>query len=535
MRRCHPFALSFALAFLPAVLGAQAPARDALVIATGEDVQLPVPTLTTSVEASRVADLLFLHLGRFAGTSHGDKAAVPELAARWSRTDDRTLVFELDPRARWHDGTPVTTRDVLFSFERARNPKLVPTLARLLRDVESVTADGERRFTIRFTRAYPEQLYDATYHVLVLPAHLLASLPPDSLAASAYAQQPVGNGPYRFVRRVPAQFTEIEAVPDFFLGRPTVPRMIFRYATEHEARLNLVLSGEADVIEDLVPPVSEAPRLAARPDLRIARLPSMSIAFIWFNQRNPDDTTQAHPLLTDREVRRALVLGLDRVTLTKAIYGDYAKVPSVPVASAVWVSPFAPAAPPYRPDEARKILAARGFVDRDGDGILERDGRPLTLTIIVPTSSLARRLAATIAQEQYRRLGIDLQVKALEFRAFAAAARSGGFDLAVDQRFQDPSPFGLFNSWTCGGAPQSNLGRFCDPRVDSLFARARTETDSKKTWQQLLATLADDHPAAVLFSRENALPLPKRYTRVDLHPESLWRMAWTWSGPSSTR
>jgi peptide/nickel transport system substrate-binding protein len=535
MRRFHPFALALVLAVLPCALEAQAPARDALVIATGEDVQLPIPTLTGSAEASRVADLLFLHLGRFAGTSVGDKAAVPELAERWTRTDDRTLVFDLDPRARWQDGTPVTTRDVLFSFERARNPKLAPSLARLLREVESVTADGERRFTIRFARPYQEQLYDATYHVLLLPAHLLATIAPDSLATSAFAQQPVGNGPYRYVRRVPAQFTELEAVPDFVLGRPTVPRIIFRYATEHEARMNLVLSGEADVLEDLVPPVSEVPRLAARPDLRLARLPSMSIAFIWFNQRNPDDTTRAHPLLTDREVRRALVLGLDRATMAKAIYGQYAKVPSVPVAAALWVSPFAPSPPPYRPDEARKILAAKGFTDRDGDGILEKDGRPLSLTLIVPTSSLARRLAATITQEQYRRIGIDVQVKALEFRAFAAAARSGGFDLAVDQRFQDPSPFGLANSWTCRGAAQSNLGRFCNPRVDSLIERARTETDSKKTWQQVLATLADDHPAAVLFSRENVLPLPKRYTKLDLHPESLWRMVWTWSGPSRTR
>ena len=296
--------------------------------------------------------------------------------------------------------------------------------------------------------------------------------------------------------------------------------------------MNLVLSGEADVLEDLVPPVSEVPRLSARPDLRLTQLPSMSIAFIWFNQRNPADTTQAHPLLTDREVRRALVLGLDRVTLSKAVYGKYARVPSVPVASALWIAPYAPSAPPYRPDEARRILAARGFADRDGDGILEKDGRPLSLTLIVPTSSLARRLAATIAQEQYRRIGIDVEVQALEFRAFAAAARSGGFDLAVDQRFQDPSPFGLANTWTCGGSPQSNVGRFCDPRVDSLIARARTEADARKTWQQVLATLAEDHPAAVLFSRENVLPLPKRFRNVDLHPESLWRMVWTWSGKS---
>lgn len=535
MRRLLPLAVSLVLAASPGLAGAQAPTRDALVIATGEDVQLPVPTLTTSVEAARVADLLFLHLGRYAGTSSGDHAAVPELARAWKRLDDRTIAFELDPRARWQDGTPVTTRDVLFSFDRARNPKLVPTLARLLRDVASVTAEDERRFTITFTRPYAEQLYDATFHVLVLPAHLLADVPPDSLAASGFAQQPVGNGPYRWVRRVPAQFTELEAVPDFFLGRPTVSRIIFRFATEHDARLNLVLSGEADILEDLVPPVSEIPRLQARPDLRLARLPSLTIAFVWFNQRDPSDTTRLHPVLTDREVRRALVLGLDRATMAKAIYGEYAKVPSSPAASAVWVSPFAPSPAPFKPDEARKILAARGWADRNGDGIVERDGRPLSLTLIVPTSSMARRLAATIVQEQYRRLGVDLQVKALDFRAFTAAARAGDFDLALDQRFQDPSPFGITNTWTCGGAPQSNLGRYCDRRVDSLIAQARSAPDASKAWRQVLVTIADAYPAAFLFSRENALPLPRRYTKVDLHPESLWRMVWTWSGPSVPR
>jgi peptide/nickel transport system substrate-binding protein len=535
MRRLLPLALSLVLASPPSVVRAQAPARDALVIATGEDVQLPVPTLTSSIEASRVADLLFLHLGRYAGTSTGDKAAVPELARNWTRLDDRTLAFELDPRARWHDGTPVTTRDVLFSFERARDPKLAPTLARLLREVASVTATDERRFTIRFARAYGEQLYDATFHVLVLPAHLLKGVPPDSLAQSAFAQQPVGDGPYRFVRRVPAQFTELEAVPDFFLGRPTVPRIVFRYATEHDARLNLVLSGEADVLEDLLPPLSEVPRLSARPDLRLARLPSLTIAFAWFNQRDPVDTSRAHPVLTDREVRRALVLGLDRATIAKAIFGEYAQVPSSPASSALWTSPFAPAPALFRPDEARRILAARGWADRDGDGILDRDGRPLALTLIVPTSSAARRLAATVMQEQYRRLGVDVQVKALEFRAYAAASRAGEFDLALDQRFQDPSPFGLANAWTCSGAPQSNLGRYCDARVDSLIDRARTAPDAAKAWKQVLGTIADDYPAAFVYTRETVIPLPRRYTKVDLHPESLWRMVWTWSGPTVPR
>ena len=83
------------------------------------------------------------------------------------------------------------------------------------------------------------------------------------------------------------------------------------------------------------------------------------------------------------------------------------------------------------------------------------------------------------------------------------------------------------------GARLSNVGRFCDPRVDSLFAEARTASDPVKAWKAVLAALADSYGAAYLFSRESLVPLPKRYTKVDLHPESLWRMVWTWSGPAA--
>lgn len=532
----HPFASLLLLLLAPGALCAQATTgRDALVIATGQDVQLAVPTLASGSEAVRVAELLFLRLGRYAGTSHGDAAAVPELARRWTRRDDRTLVFELDPRARWHDGAPVTVDDVLFSFARARNPKLAPGLARLLREVSTVEPDGPGRVAVRFRQAYAEQLYDATYHVLVLPAHLLSAVPPDSLASSRFAQQPVGNGPYRWKRRVPGQFVELEAVPDFYLGRPTIPTLLFRHAAEHEARMNLVLSGEADVIEDLVPPLTEVPRLAARPDLRLVRMPSMTVGYLAMNQRDPADTTRAHPVLTDRDVRRALVLALDRGTMAKAVFGPYATVPGAPVSNGLWVAPFAPKAPPFRPEEARRLLAARGFRDTDGDGIVERDGRPLALSLIVPTSSQARRLLATVVQEQLRRVGVQVSIRAVEFPTYVSAAQVGDFDLNLEQRFQDPSPLGLANAWTCSGSPLSNLARYCNPRVDSLFARARgADGDPGRTWRELLAAIADDYPAAFLFSRENVFPLPRRYDRPDLHPESLWRMAWAWDdrGPA---
>jgi ABC-type transport system substrate-binding protein len=77
-----------------------------------------------------------------------------------------------------------------------------------------------------------------------------------------------------------------------------------------------------------------------------------------------------------------------------------------------------------------------------------------------------------------------------------------------------------------------NLARYCNPRVDALFAQARAGGDATRTWRELLATLADDHAGAFLYARDYVLPLPKRFTTVDLHPESLWRMVWTWSPAS---
>jgi ABC-type transport system substrate-binding protein len=134
-------------------------------------------------------------------------------------------------------------------------------------------------------------------------------------------------------------------------------------------------------------------------------------------------------------------------------------------------------------------------------------------------------------QEQLRRVGVAVEIRALEFRTYVAAAQSGDWDLNLDQRFQDPSPLGLANTWGCNGSPLSNLARYCNPAVDTLLRAARTASgDPGRRWREILATLAADHPAVFLYARENVFPLPRHLTRTELRPESLWRMAWAWSG-----
>jgi peptide/nickel transport system substrate-binding protein len=505
---------------------------DTLVIATGGAFSPPVPGLSRQVEAVRISELLFLRLGRHAATTYGDNAAVPELARGWTRLDSLTLRFELDRRARWHDGRPVTVDDVLFSIARARDPKASPATAPLLAGVASAEADGENRLVVRFTRAYAEQLYDITFHVQVLPRHLLAGIPADSLAASPFATLPVGNGPYRVQRNHPGEFIELAAVPDFFLGRPTIDRVVWRLAPAQEARLNMLLSGAADVQEDLIPPVQNLEAIKSRRDLRVARFPTMSTVYLLYNQRNPRDTSHPHPALGRPAVRRALSLAVDRGTLVKSQFSGYAALASSPAPGAAWYKPFAPSPLPWDPAQAVRLLEQDGWRDADGDGVRERDGQRLTLAILVPSSSTARVHLAQIVEQQWRAVGVDAQVQPVEGPVFVASRRAGTFDVTVESIGLEPSPWGMLDVWGCRGG--ANNARYCNPAADSLLAAAHwTRGDPTPLLRQYLATLAADDPAAFLYSRDFVLPIPRKYGSVALHPESPYRMVWTWGRKGS--
>lgn len=208
--------LALALALLwstPALTQSGIPGTAVIIV--GAEPTAPVPGIGEGKANVDVADMLFLRLARMGPDliTSGDRGFVPELARSWTRRDSLTLAFELDPRAVWHDGRPVVSRDVLFAFKRARDPAIDPSHALLLRSVESVTAEGDRTVVIRFSRVYGEQFYDAIWHVQPLPAHLLDTIPNERLAASAFAQHPIGNGAYRFVRRDPGSSSSSPPFP----------------------------------------------------------------------------------------------------------------------------------------------------------------------------------------------------------------------------------------------------------------------------------------------------------------------------------
>lgn len=507
--------------------------RNALVLILGAEprVFVPIAVANAGLQNQDVVDQLFLKLAVPGSSLNtvGDRGFEPRLARRWERRDSLTLVFEMDPRARWHDGAPVTAEDVAFTFARARDGHAPRILSYLLRDIASVTAEDSAHVVFRFRRSYREQFYDATYHVAILPKHLTASIPTDELAGSAFGRAPVGSGPYRFVRAVPGQFIELQANDSFFLGRPGVPRLIIRVAADQETRINYLLSGDGDLLENVMPPVSNIARINADPRLRTVLAPSLTVGYILFNQRDRADTARPHPILGDQDVRRALVMGLDRRSVTRSAYAGYATVPVGP-ASQLFALGGGGSALRYNPREARRLLAARGWADHDGDGILDKDGRPLSLVLAIPNTSPVRQLVAQAAERQWRALGVAVEIAQSDFAGFIGRLNRGDYDMIIGSATQDPSPSEIAQGWSCAGVGGGNSAHFCDPAVDSLLDLARYGSgDPRPLWNEALRRIEADAPAAFVYAPSYAVALPRRVGHLRLRPESWWSSLWEWT------
>ena len=516
---------------------AQAGDPDALVIVTGQQAAMPIPTFTEGPQNLTanldVSDQLFLRLAELPPdlVTTDERRFVPVLARSWSRRDSLTLVFELDPRARWHDGHPVIARDVVFTFERARDAKIAPKLAGLIRHIVSVTAEGERRVVVRFDRVYAEQLYDATYNLAPIPSHLVPADASVTNPPRDFLARPIGDGPYRWVRSVPGQFVELAANPDFFLGAPKIRRLFFRTAADPEARVNLLLSGEADATDNIpAPPLSNIERIDAAPGLRAVSLPSPILGYLLFNQHDRTDRGKPHPILADANVRRAIGLALDRRQIVQAVFGRHADVPYGPVSQLLWIRRGLPAPPAQDTVRARQLLAKSGWFPRAEDGVMARDGRPLELGLNYPLTSEIRKQIALQVQEQLRRMGILINLQRLDGPVWAERRSRGDFDIDFSSATQDPTPSGLTQSWSCTGG--TNVAGYCDPSVDSLFDRAITSPSGPaagRLWQEAVRRIEADQPAVFIYATMFVYAVSRRFGKAPLRAESSWLHVREWS------
>src|SRR5262245_34501571 len=212
------------------------------VVTMGSDADALLPPFVRSGPGLAASDLIFLKLADIGLSLNtvGDAGFQPRLARSWKFEDSLTISFDLDPRARWHDGATITPADVVFTFDIFRDSVINANARPLLADISSVTVRDDHTVVFHFRRAYSEQFYDATYQMRVLPKHLLDSIPRAKLESHPLARNPIGNGPYRFVSWKAGETIELVADTGFFLGRPGINRVIVRPASDVNAAVTQI-------------------------------------------------------------------------------------------------------------------------------------------------------------------------------------------------------------------------------------------------------------------------------------------------------
>src|SRR6059036_3512500 len=304
-----------------------------VVIAAAGEPDILLPPVTELSTSRDVYDQLFLKLADLGSrwNTIGDEDFQPRLAERWEWDGPVTLVFHLDPRARWQDGRAVTAADVVFTYDVYIDSLVSSPFRSSLRLISAVTARDSLTAVFRFRERYPEMFYDAVYHMRILPGHLLRSLPRDQWRSAAFGRRPVGDGPYRFVSWKAGESLELAADSAFFLGRPHIRRLIWRFTPNLDVAVKQVIAGDADAVEVLGQP-GNVKLARAAPQLTLYPYPGALYGFLGFNMSTGGDTTKPHPLFGDRRLRRALAMAVDREGLRKSVWGDLAQVPPGPLA-----------------------------------------------------------------------------------------------------------------------------------------------------------------------------------------------------------
>ena len=495
-----------------------------------------LPPSTEDIVASDIGEQLFLKLADVGMSTNtvGDEDFQPLLAQKWEWDGPLTLVFHLDPRARWQDGQRVTAADVEFTFNAYTDSAVGSPFRPKLHRIASVTQRDSLTAVFRFKERYPEMFYDAVYHMRILPAHLLRPVPRDQWKTAPFGRQPVGDGPYRFVRWQAAQSIELVADSTFFLGRPGIRRLIWRITPNLQVAVQQVIAGEADVREQLVTP-DNVTRARAAPQLSVYPFRGSVYTYLCFNLRASDDTTKPHPLFADRTLRRALSMAVDRASLVKSALGDLGKVPPGPMSELLGIWDPDIRQLPYDSALAARILNGQGWRDHDGDGIRDKDGQPLAFHILVPTSSVLRRQYARLLQEQFRAIGVHIEIDELEPSVVNQRAATGKFDTVILSRQNDPSPSsGIAQSWTRAGFGGSNFGRYYSADFEQLVDRAVTATSrdqARALWRRAMETLNADAPGIFLYALENVGAVHKRVENVQFRPDSWAALLRTWRIP----
>jgi len=433
----------------------------------------------------------------------------PCLAESWEISPDQlTYTFHLRHGVKWHDGQPFTADDVKFTYDKLMDPKVdAAPLRSYFTTVKSCEVLDP--YTVRYTTSEPYfKMIEEIGGLPICPRHVFDRGDPD-FNKNDFGRHPIGTGPYKFVRWDTGTQIVVERNDDYWEGPIHYPkRMVFQILSESYIAAQLLKKGQIDVFSNVSPILwqHDFDNTKSMQHLHEYVYPFPSFRFMGFNVRQNQ--------FKDVRVRHAIDLLIPRDEIIKQIFLDkYATKTSGfdPPGSPNYNQDVKPT--PYDPTLAQQLLTDAGWKNDHGDGLLYKDGKPLSFTLVYGAGNSDVEKSSELIQESLKRAGIDMQLSRLQFAQLVDKVNDWNFDAVMMGWTQDINgdPWQIWNSADADVKKSSNFVGYKNAQVDALMKQGRLEYDDDKRaviYRQVHQIIHDDYPVCFLIN-------PKLITIVD--------------------
>ncbi|MRS16328.1 ABC transporter substrate-binding protein [Enterobacteriaceae bacterium RIT691] len=451
----------------------------------------------------------------------------PALAESWDISPDgKTYTFHLRKDVQFHTTPwfkptrPMTSADVVYSLQRQIDPNNVWYKAApqgwfyaqamdFKALVKSITAVDDNTVTIELNHAEAPFLADLAMGFTSILSQEYAAQLEKTNSLHDMDTKPVGTGPFIFKRYVKDQMVRYEANPTYFRGKPKIDQLIFSIATDASVRLQRLKAGECNVM--LYPNPQDWAAIEQDQKLKLIKGSALTSAYLQLNTQKPP--------LDNKLVRQALALAVDRPNMIKVVTADAAAPATNPYPESQWsynktIKPLT-----LDIDKAKALLAQAGYPNGFNMEVWARPG--------TSGANPNPKLSAEMLQADFKKIGVNMDVKTIEWGELLRRARNGEHMSAMlgwSSDNGDPDNF-LSNNLSCAGLQDGgNFSRWCQKDFDQLLKDARAESDKEKRtqlYQQAQVIFHDEMPWIPLFYPLNALAVNKNVSGIVASPLTL--------------
>lgn len=447
-----------------------------------------IPNLSTDAGSHEVTSKVYVSPLKY----NRNIELVPYAAETFEVLDGgRHLKFRLRDDIRWFDGEPLTAEDVEFTYQFMTDPETPSPYTEDWKAIKEFRRTGKYTFEVFYDKPFARSL--VTWAGEIMPKHVLEN---EDISNTKYSREPMGAGPYKVKEWIPGRRLVLEANDDFFEGRPYIDQIVYRIIPDLSTQFLELKAGGIDSM-GLTP--LQYLRQTSGPewnDFNKFKYLSFGYTYLAFNF--------LHPFFQDVRVRRAIDLAIDKDEIVKGVLMGLGSPAIGPYKPGTWQYNENIHDRGYHPEEARKLLAEAGWKDTDGDGLLDKDGKPFYFTILTNQGNSQRARAGVIIQERLKQVGIGVEIRIVEWATFLHEfIDRGRFDAVILSWniLQDPD---LYDVWHSSRIIPKGLNfiSYSNAELDELLERGRRSVDRderKNIYDRVQEILQEDQPYSFLY------------------------------------